>query len=72
MRMVFEVAVSASIGLVPPWLVEHMDFTMEEKRLYLNIYFPKVSRFACPGCSEESPVYDTRELAWRKQSFLSA
>jgi hypothetical protein len=40
---------SLALGLVPPWLVEHVSFTAEEKRLDLhNIHFPKGSRFACP------------------------
>ncbi len=37
-----------ALGLVPPWLVDHVTFTVEEKRLDLHINFPKGSRLACP------------------------
>ena len=61
---------SLAIGLVPPWLVDHVTFTVEEKRLDLHINFPAGSRFACPVCGEECPVHDTREHTWRHMDFF--
>ncbi|QEM40783.1 IS5 family transposase (plasmid) [Acidithiobacillus caldus] len=63
--MVPEELFSLALGLVPPWLVDHVTFTVEEKRLDLHINFPKGSRFACSVCGEECPVHDTRDHTWR-------
>ena len=68
--MVPEELFSLALGLVPPWLVEHVTFTVEKKRLDLHINFPKGSRFACPVCGEECPVHDTREHTWRHMDFF--
>ena len=68
--MVQEELFSLATGLVPPWLVDHVTFTVEEKRLDLHINFPAGSRFACPVCGEECPVHDTREHTWRHMDFF--
>ena len=47
--MVPEELFSLALGLVPPWLVDHVTFTVEEKRLDLHINFPKGSRFLAPS-----------------------
>lgn len=46
-----------ALGLVPPWAVDDVRFTMEEKRLDLHVNFPKGSRFPCPVCGQECPVH---------------
>ena len=51
---------SVALGLVPPWLVEHVTFTVEEKRLDLHINFPKGSRFACSVCGIDHYVPEAR------------
>lgn len=33
------------LGLVPPWMVDNVVFKVEEKRLDLQVTFPKGSRF---------------------------
>lgn len=68
--MVPEELFSLALGLVPPWLVDHVTFTAEEKRLDLTINFPKGRRFACPVCGAECPVHDTREHTWRHMDFF--
>lgn len=68
--MVPEELFSLALGLVPPWLVDHVTFTVEEKRLDLHINFPKGSRFACSVCGEECPVHDTRDHTWRHMDFF--
>jgi transposase len=50
--------------------VDHVTFTVEEKRLDLHINFPKGSRFACPICGEECPAHDTHDHTWRHMDFF--
>jgi transposase len=69
--MVPEELFSLELRLIPPWLVEHVTFTVEEKRLDLHINFPKGSRFACPVCGEVCPIRDTRDhTTWRHMDFF--
>lgn len=51
-------------------LVDHVTFTVEEKRLDLHIKFPAGSRFARPVCDKECPVHDTRKHTWRHMGFF--
>ena len=50
--------------------MDHVTFTVEEKRLDLHINFPKGSRFACPVYGEPCPVHDTRDHIWRHLDFF--
>jgi hypothetical protein len=50
-----------ALGLVPPWLVDHVTFTVEEKRLDLHINFSKGSRLACPECESRARGYRTHK-----------
>ena len=59
-----------ALGLVPPWMVDEVQFTAEEKRLDLHVNFPKGSRFPCPVCGQDCPVYDTQEKVWRHLDFF--
>lgn len=68
--MVQEQLFSLALGLVPPWLVDRVSFSVEEKRLDLYIDFPHGSRFACPVCGRECPVHDTVESQWRHLDFF--
>ena len=68
--MVPEKLFSLALGLVPPWLVDHVTFTAEEKRLDLHINFPKGSRFACPVCGEACSLHDARDHTWRHMDFF--
>ncbi|MHB0888379.1 ISL3 family transposase [Acidithiobacillus sp.] len=61
---------SLALGLVPPWLVDRVTFSVEGKRLDLYIDFPRGSRFACPVCGQECPVHDTVESQWRHLDFF--
>ena len=61
---------SLAIGLVPPWLVDHVTFTVEEKRMDLHINFPKDRPFACSVCGEECPVHDTHDRGSRKRLHI--
>ncbi len=59
-----------ALGLVPPWMVDEVRFTAEEKRLDLHVNFPKGSRFPCPVCGQGCPVHDTQEKVWRHLDFF--
>ena len=59
-----------ALGLVPPWMVDDVRFTVEEKRLDLHVNFPKGSHFPCPICGQDSPVHDTQEKTWRHLDFF--
>jgi transposase len=59
-----------ALGLVPPWMVDEVQFTAEEKRLDLHVNFPRGSRFPCPVCGQDCPVYDTQEKVWRHLDFF--
>ncbi|SHE37266.1 Transposase [Ferrithrix thermotolerans DSM 19514] len=59
-----------ALGLVPPWAVDDVRFTVEEKRLDLHVNFPRGSHFPCPTCGQDCPVYDTQEEVWRQLDFF--
>ena len=59
-----------ALGLVPPWMVDDVRFTAEEKRLDLHVNFPRGSQFPCPVCGQDCPVYDTQEKVWRHLDFF--
>jgi transposase len=59
-----------ALGLVPPWKVNDVWFTAEERRLDLQVNFPKGSRFPCPVCGQDRPVHDTQEKVWAYLNFF--
>ena len=59
-----------SLGLVPPWAMGAVRFTVEEKRLDLHGNFPKGSRFTCSVCGQGCPVYGIQEKVWCYLDFF--
>ncbi|UTV80893.1 ISL3 family transposase [Acidithiobacillus sp. YTS05] len=59
-----------ALGLIPPWAVDEVQFTAEEKRLDLHVNFPRGSQFPCRVCDQDCPVYDTQEKVWRHLDFF--
>ncbi len=59
-----------ALGLVPPWAVDVVRFTVEEKRLDLYVNFSRGSHFPCPVCGQDCPVHDTQEKVWRHLDFF--
>lgn len=49
-----------ALGLVPPWIVDEVRFTAEEKRLDLHVNFPKGRCFPCHVRGQDCLVYDTK------------
>jgi len=60
----------AALGLLPPWLVDHCEFSVEAGRLDIHLDFPRGSTFACPQCAAPSKAYDTEKQTWRHLNFF--
>jgi len=59
-----------ALGITPPWEVEGVSFSKENKRLDLKIGFRRGATFACPVCGTAAPVHDTSEKSWRHLNFF--
>jgi len=65
-----ETLFALALGIVPPWKVDGITFSKEEKRLDIRIGFGRGATFPCPVCGTESPVHDTSEKIWRHLNFF--
>jgi len=61
---------AVALGITPPWEVEGVEFTKENKRLDIKIGFRRGATFACPVCGTTAPVHDTSEKTWRHLNFF--
>lgn len=61
---------AVALGIVPPWQVERVDFSRENKRLDIKIGFQRGASFPCPVCGAAAPVHDTSEKSWRHLNFF--
>ena len=61
---------AVALGITPPWEVEGVSFSKENKRLDIKIDFHRGATFACPVCGTAAPVHDTREKTWRHLNFF--
>lgn len=59
-----------ALGITPPWEVEGIEFSKENKRLDIKIGFQRGASFACPVCGAPAPAYDTSEKTWRHLNFF--
>lgn len=59
-----------ALGITPPWEVELIEFSKENKRLDIKIGFRRGSTFACPVCGAAAPVHDTSDKTWRHLNFF--
>jgi transposase len=59
-----------ALGIAPPWEVEGIEFSKENKRLDIKIGFQRGAAFDCPVCGAPSPAYDTTEKTWRHLNFF--
>lgn len=60
-----------ALGLTPPWQVSSLDFDPQQRRLDINIDFPRGSTFSCPKCGQgDVKAYDTEEKTWRHLNFF--
>ena len=61
---------AVALGITPPWQVEGVEFSKENKRLDIKIGFRRGATFACPVCGTAAPVHDTSEKSWRHLNFF--
>lgn len=59
-----------ALGITPPWDVEGIEFSKENKRLDIKIGFRRGATFACPVCGTAAPVHDISEKSWRHLNFF--
>lgn len=59
-----------ALGIIHPWEVTKVDFSMESSRLDIFIDFQRGATFACPVCGASAPAYDTAEKEWRHLNFF--
>jgi transposase len=59
-----------ALGLEKPWYVNRIEFDPDEGRIDLYLDFKRGSKFGCPGCGKETPVYDAEEHTWRHMNFF--
>jgi transposase len=54
------------LGLSTPWTVERVELDMAKQHVDVYVGHPKGTRFACPLCACECPVYDhLAKRSWR-------
>ena len=54
------------LGLSTPWTVERVELDMAKQHVDVYVGHPKGTRFACPQCACECPVYDhLAKRTWR-------
>ncbi len=54
------------LGLLPAWEVSRIEMSVDDKRVDVWAEHPKRTRFTCPECDRELPVYDHgEERSWR-------
>jgi len=61
---------AAALGLKSPWYVSNLDFSLENKKLDIEIDFERGSEFPCPVCGKLSKAYDTKKQSWRHMDFF--
>jgi transposase len=60
-----------ALGLIPPWQVVSCAFDLDNRRLDIEIDFPRGSIFSCPSCGREGcSAYDTERHTWRHLNFF--
>ena len=65
-----EALFATALGINPPWEIEGIEFSTENKRLDIKIGFSRGATFACPVCGAAAPAYDTKEKTWRHLNFF--
>ena len=61
---------AVALGIIPPWEVEGIEFSKENKRLDIKIGFRRSANFPCPVCGTAAPVHDTSDKSWRHLNFF--
>lgn len=54
------------LGLVPPWLVTHVELSMEKRLVEIDVLWPADHQVECPECGRSCAIRDHREeRRWR-------
>jgi transposase len=61
---------TVALGLMPPWEVRDLRFSVEAKRLDIVVDFERGASFPCPVCGAPSKAHDTEERTWRHLDFF--
>jgi len=62
---------SQALNITPPWYIEQISFSKEDRRMDIYVAFSKDGVFTCPGCkAETSRIHDIRERTWRHLNFF--
>jgi transposase len=59
-----------ALGLQSPWEVKSLQFSVEEKRLDIQVDFERGASFPCPECGRPAKAHDTEEKTWRHLDFF--
>jgi transposase len=60
-----------ALGLTPPWKVLSSEFVVQQKRLDIQLGFPRGSTFKCPVCGRDGlKAHDTIVKTWRHLNFF--
>jgi transposase len=65
-----EILFATALCLASPWKVSSVSFSVEKKRLDINIDFARGGVFPCPVCGNEAKAYDSKEESWRHLNFF--
>lgn len=59
-----------ALGLTPPWQVSSSEFSIQQKRLDIQIDFARGGTFVCPVCGQSGlKAHDTQQKSWRHLNF---
>ena len=61
---------AAALGLHSPWYVSNLSFSLENKKLDIEIDFERGSELPCPCCKELAKAHDTKKQSWRHMNFF--
>ena len=59
-----------ALELEKPWYVSRIEFDQIDQQIDTHLDFKPGSKFSCPGCGKETPVYDSEEHTWRHLNFF--
>jgi transposase len=59
-----------ALGIKSPWFVQAVNFDVSQRRLTIDVDFPRGTRFAHPKVPGEHPVHDTQIKELRHLNFF--
>src|SRR5215469_12834733 len=59
-----------ALGIKAPWFVQAVNFDASQRRLTIDVDFPRGTRFSHPEVAGEHPVHDTQIKQLRHLNFF--